>query len=130
MSLPRRASALLLAASALATSALVAPAASASESQCPTGFSCVWTDSNYSSNYSGRGNADYTEWYSVGGYVFNDTISSLKNRYPGRKIWYEHAGRGGAQLWITTNSQISNLQNAGTGLSSHPNWNDFISSVD
>ncbi|SMH45853.1 Peptidase inhibitor family I36 [Rathayibacter oskolensis] len=130
MSFSRRASALLLSAAALATSALIAPTASAAESQCPTGFSCVWTDANYSSSYSGRGNANYTEWYAVGGYVFNDTISSLKNRYPGRKIWFQHADRGGAQLWITQNYKIANLQNAGTGLASHPNWNDFISSVD
>lgn len=129
MSLSRRTSALVLSAAALVSAAVVAPAAPAAESQCPTGYSCVWTDANYSSSYSGRGNADYTEWHAVGGFVFNDTISSLKNRYPGTKVWYEHSGRGGVQLWIAKSSKISNLQNAGTGLSSHPNWNDFISSV-
>lgn len=129
MSHSRRASALLLSAAALVAGAVAAPAASAAESQCPTGYSCVWTDANYTSSYSGRGNADYTEWYATGGYVFNDSISSLKNRYPGTKIWYEHAGRGGKQLWITRDSKIANLQRAASNLSYHPDWNDLISSV-
>lgn len=128
MSSTRRASALALAAVAAAT--LVAPAATAAESQCPTGFSRVWTDKDYSSSYSGRGNANYHEYYAVGGRIFNDSISSIKNRYPGKKNWFEHIDRGGARLEISAYAKISNLQDRHTGLWFHADWNDFISSVD
>ncbi|MBO0985263.1 peptidase inhibitor family I36 protein [Rathayibacter sp. SD072] len=128
MSSTRRASALVLAAVAVAT--LTAPVATAAESQCPTGFSCVWTDKDYSSSYSGRGNANYNEYYAVGGRIFNDSISSIKNRYPGKKNWFEHIDRGGARLEVAAFEKISNLQDRHTGLWYHADWNDFISSVD
>jgi len=128
MSSARRASALALAAVAVAT--LSAPPASAGVSQCPDGYSCVWTDSNYSSSYSGRGNANYTEYYAVGGRIFNDSISSIYNRFPGWKTWYEHADRGGAKLMVYGVTRISNLQDRSSGVWYHPDWNDFISSVD
>ncbi|KQQ08119.1 peptidase inhibitor family I36 protein [Rathayibacter sp. Leaf296] len=128
MSPSRRASAFALVAVAAAT--LAAPVATAAESQCPTGFSCVWTDKDYSSSYSGRGNANYHEYYAVGGRIFNDSISSIKNRYPGKKNWFEHIDRGGARLQIEAFEKISNLQDRHTGLWYHADWNDFISSVD
>ncbi|PPF16177.1 MULTISPECIES: peptidase inhibitor family I36 protein [unclassified Rathayibacter] len=110
--------------------ALMAPTASASESQCPSGYSCVWTDADYQGSYSGRGNANYDEWHALGGRVFNDSISSLKNRYTGTKTWFEDANRGGAQLRILSGHQVSNLQRIASGKNYHPDWNDFISSVD
>lgn len=125
-----RARALVLVVAALAGSALSAPLASASESQCPDGFSCVWTDADYQGSYSGRGNANYDEWHAVGGHVFNDSISSLKNRYPGTKVWFEHSNRGGARLEIGAGERRHNLQEQRTDLWYHADWNDFISSVD
>ncbi|MCM6762915.1 peptidase inhibitor family I36 protein [Rathayibacter sp. ZW T2_19] len=128
MSLTRRASALALAAVAVAT--LTAPVAAAAESQCPTGWSCVWTDKDYSSSFSGRGNANYNEYHAPGGFIFNDSISSIKNRFPGYKNWYEHIDRGGLRLEVRAGQKIANLQSEGTGVWWHPDWNDFISSVD
>lgn len=130
MSLIRtRATALALAATALLSTAAVAPAASAADSQCSYGYSCVWTDSNYTGSFSWRGNANYTEWHAVGGYIFNDSISSIWNRNQSRKLFYEHADRGGIALEVRVNEKIANLQDRHTGLWQHPDWNDFISSV-
>lgn len=113
----------------LAAPVIAAPVASADINQCPAGFSCVWTAHNYTENYSGRGNANYTEWYFGAGYIYNDTISSIRNNFQGQKIWYQHDDRGGAQLKVEKNTQISNLQNRESGLWYHPDWNDLISSV-
>ena len=128
MSFTWRASALALTAVAVAT--LSAPPASAAESECPSGWSCVWTDKDYSSSFSGRGNSNYNEYHGVGGFVFNDSISSLKNRFSGDKRWYQDIDRGGAVLKIRQGEKVSNLQNRSTGLWFHSDWNDFISSVD
>jgi len=128
MSLTRRASAFALAAVAVAT--LTAPVAAAAESECPRGWSCVWTDSDYSSSFSGRGNANYNEYYGIGGFVFNDSISSIKNRFPGRKTWYQDIDKKGKYLKVDAYEKIANLQDRSTGLWTHPDWNDFISSVD
>jgi len=128
MTILRRAGALAL--TAVAVTTLTAPPAAAAESQCPTGFSCVWTDKDYSSSYSGRGNANYHEYYAVGGRIFNDSISSIKNRYPGQKTWFEHIDRGGQYLKVRAYEKISNLQDRSPGVWYHSDWNDFISSVD
>lgn len=128
--LAKKSTAIALSLAAVMATAVTAPAASAAEYTCPTGFSCVWTQSDFREHYSGRGNSNYTEYYIPGGRLFNDTISSLRNYYPGTKRWYEHENRGGAVLPVGYNTRITNLQNPRSGLWYHPDWNDLISSVD
>lgn len=90
--------------------------ASADPQDCPSGYVCVWGDSNYQGRYLF---APGPERSSVGGYM-NDLTTSLWNRTGSQVCFYQHDNWRGVTLKI--------IPAGGSSPNVGPSANDAISS--
>ena len=71
---------LLLALTSLVTAVGIASPATANSADCPSGKFCIWTNSTYNGSfaYFAKGSANLAN--PIGGYVFNNKVTSIWNR--------------------------------------------------
>ncbi|MEH1813669.1 MAG: peptidase inhibitor family I36 protein [Nostoc sp.] len=71
---------LLLAMTSLVTAVGIASPATANSADCPSGKFCIWTNSTYNGSfaYFAKGSANLAN--PIGGYVFNNKVTSIWNR--------------------------------------------------
>ncbi|NQX10026.1 peptidase inhibitor family I36 protein [Microbacteriaceae bacterium VKM Ac-2855] len=110
--------------------AVAAPTASASTQQCPVGWTCVWTDWKATGSFEGHGRGNYNQYYYPGGQVFNDSITSIFNRYTTNRSWYEDINQTGVSIRLSPGAFVEDLTPYQSSRWYHPSWNDFISSID
>ena len=87
-----------IAAATIGTAAVQEPA-SASSSQCPNGYFCVWTDSPFTGRfaYFAIGSNDLTR--PIGGFVFSKKITDVWNRSGKPWCMYSGASYSGSRRW-------------------------------
>jgi len=72
-----------------------APSASATWDQCPSGWFCVWTDADYQGRFARFQTGSNNLVVPIGGYVFDNKISSARNRTNVRFCLYSGYFYGG-----------------------------------
>jgi hypothetical protein len=77
-------------------------AASASSSQCPSGYFCVWTDSPYTGRFAYFAYGSNNLNNAIGGYVFAGKITDVWNRTGKPWCLYSEVSYLGRAKWISS----------------------------
>ncbi|NEM91380.1 peptidase inhibitor family I36 protein [Galbitalea soli] len=106
---------------ALAGVAVTAGPASAAQSDCPSGYACLWLDQNYT-------NTLYKNSGSPNSVTNNDTASSLYNRQSTSVIFWEDINHVGRTITFASGGAANSLAAYNTNLGTFETSNDRISS--
>jgi hypothetical protein len=76
--------------------------ASASSSQCPNGYFCVWTDSPYTGKFAYFSYGSNNLYSAIGGYVFAGRVTDVWNRTNRPWCLYTGVSYTGSGKWISS----------------------------
>jgi hypothetical protein len=76
--------------------------ASASSSQCPSGYFCVWTDSPFTGRFAYFAYGSNNLYNAIGGYVFAGKITDVWNRTSRPWCLYSGVSYSGYAKWISS----------------------------